>query len=262
MQLEARRFYEKQYHGDDYAAIVDSRPEMRNLEAFVTIYNLAYKQVLEIGCGRAAFKNVVKRWVGIDLAMTGAGSKDKPFVCASATAIPFAHDSFDGLWSITTLEHVLEPETALNEIVRVIRPGGVAYLAPAWHCRPWAADGYALRPWSDFDWNGKLIKASLPLRDALWFRALGILPIRLFRDALFFLTGKRPTPFQYRQLKANYRTYWCTDSDACNAMDPHEMLLWFRSRRWRTPSHPTYLSRLLIRSPTIVVKKPGSPSEV
>lgn len=263
MQLDARLlFYERQYRGHEYAALVDSRPEALALEAFIKTCDLRSKRVLEIGCGRGAFKNLVERWVGLDLAATDAGGKGKPIVRASAIRLPFANDSFDGLWSITTLEHVPQPEAALEEIARVMKPGGVAYLAPAWHCRPWAADGYAVRPWSDFGWKGKLIKASIPLRNALWFRALTVLPTRTWREALFFLTGRRPTPFRYRALEANYHTYWCADSDACNSMDPHEMLLWFSSRGWSTPSHSTLLRRFLVRHDAVVVGKPLAVSPV
>lgn len=154
------------------------------------------------------------------------------------------------------MEHVPHPEKALEEVMRVLKPGGVAYLAPAWHCRPWAAEGYEVRPWSDFSWKGKLIKASIPLQNAFWFRAGYTLPVRIWREILFLIKGKRPLRFHYRALQANYETYWTADSDACNSMDPHEMLLWFQSRGWDTPSHPTWLSRFLVRHDAMIVQKP------
>src|SRR5262249_48981294 len=166
-------------------------------------------------------------YVGMDVASSAASFFTKPFVVGSAEELPFADGSFDALWSITVLEHVQHPEKALQEVARVLKPGGVAYLAPAWHCRTWAAEGDQVRPWSDFGLRGKLIKLSIPLRDALWFRAASAIPLRVMREGLFQLNRKRPTTFHYRKLKANYHTYWTSDSDACSAMDPHEMLLWF-----------------------------------
>src|SRR5262249_27912167 len=148
----------------------------------------------------------------------------KPFVAGTAEDIPFADGSFDVIWSIAVLEHVQQPEKALQEIERVLKPGGVAYLAPAWHCRSWAAEGYQVRPWSDFGLRGKLVKFSIPLREAFWFRAACAFPVRLIREVFFQLRFKRPMTFHYRKLKANYETFWVSDSDACNAMDPHEML--------------------------------------
>ena len=45
------------------------------------------------------------------------------------------------------------------------------YLAPAWLCRPWRAEGYPVPPYRDFNWKGELIKASIPVRNTLWWRA-------------------------------------------------------------------------------------------
>jgi SAM-dependent methyltransferase len=258
MSVSQKLFYNEQYQKDEYAVGVEDRAEQEALQAFVAAYDLSGKQVLEIGCGRGAFQHLVENWIGVDLAASVAPYLKKPFLAASAEALPFRDACFDGIWSVTVLEHVPRPETALEEIVRVLKPGGVAYLAPAWHCRPWAAAGYHVRPWSDFGWRGKLIKASIPLRDALWFRAACTLPLRLGRDLLFRLNSRKPTRFRYRQLEANYTTFWCSDSDACNAMDPHEMLLWFQSRGWKTPRHPNWWRRFLARHEAVIVQKPNA----
>lgn len=261
-ELTARVFYERQFKAQEYSTGVEGREEARSLREFVVKYELMEKRVLEIGCGRGAFQDIVDRWVGIDLASAVSQFIRKPFLAGGATALPFRGETFDAVWSIATLEHVPNLDRALNEIARVLRPGGVAYLAPAWHCRPWAADGYAVRPWSAFGLKGKLIKASIPVRNSLWFRASYVLPARLCRIVGRLFIRHTPTAFRYRALKPNYETFWSSDSDACNSMDPHEMLLWFRSRNWSTPSHPTSLSRFLIRSAAIVVRKPAGPSKV
>lgn len=46
---------------------------------------------------------------------------------ADAHAIPFADESFDGVWIQAVLEHVLEPHHVSAELTRVMRPGGVLY---------------------------------------------------------------------------------------------------------------------------------------
>jgi Methyltransferase domain len=46
---------------------------------------------------------------------------------ADAHAIPFADDSFDAVWVQAVLEHVLQPERVVEEIHRVLRPGGLVY---------------------------------------------------------------------------------------------------------------------------------------
>src|SRR3546814_11978920 len=39
-----------------------------------------------------------------------------------------------------------------------------------------------------------------------------------------------PTRLRYRRLTPNYEKYWMSDSDAVNAIDSHEAMLWFLSR--------------------------------
>ena len=66
---------------------------------------------------------------------------------------------------------------------------------------------------------------------------------------------KSPSKFYYKKLVPNYEKYWCADSDATCSMDPHEMLLWFKSRGWKTPSHSTLLKRFFVRHGAIIVQK-------
>ncbi|MBI1748424.1 MAG: glycosyltransferase [Acidobacteria bacterium] len=259
MPTSRNSFYEEQYRGKVYAAGIADRAECAGLRSFIESYDLDTKRILELGCGRGAFQHMVADWIGVDLARSAGRSIEKPFAAASIEALPFADESFDAAWSITVLEHVLQPAVALAEVRRVLKPGGVAYLAPAWHCRPWAAQGFEVRPWSDFDWKGRLIKATIPLRNALWFRAVQTLPRRLAREVQWLINRRDSTDLHYRKLDANYETYWITDADACSAMDPHEMLMWFLSRGWKTLSHPTILKRLLARHGAIIVQKPARP---
>lgn len=255
MSLKQNDFYNEMYTSNEYASGMENRKETDALKTFIEKYSLSNKKVLEIGCGRGAFQHLVEDYIGVDISYSAQKYIEKKFVNAPAENLPFENESFDAAWSITVLEHVHNPEKALEEIVRILKPGGVAYLAPAWHVRSWASEGYEVRSWSDFDWKGKIIKASIPFRNMLWFRALFTLPFRLIRELRFFLRGNKPTKFIYKPLKANYEKYWCADSDACNSMDPHEMLLWFKSRGWSVESHPTFIKRFLVRHEAIIVKK-------
>jgi len=251
----ARRFYENQYQGETYGADQDAGEQANELHRFIWDYDLKEREVLEIGFGRGSFQDLVKDWVGVELAVSASRFAHRPFVVASADHLPFKDACFDGIWSISVLEHVPRVEQALREVARVLKPGGVALLAPAWHCRSWAAQGYAFRAWSELDFKDRLVKVSIPLRECLWFRAACTIPVRIWRE-LVYTTRKRPFSLHYRKLKANYTTFWCADSDACNSLDISEMLLWFRARGWDTPSHPTLLRRLLARHGSIWVRKP------
>ena len=93
--------------------------------------------VLDAGCGtgglllRARGFQPRLRWSGIDL---------MPLACelarrrcgaavdireASITALPFAGESFDAVVSVDVIYHVDDPEIAMAEFFRVLRPGGL-----------------------------------------------------------------------------------------------------------------------------------------
>jgi SAM-dependent methyltransferase len=141
--------------------------------------------------------------------------------------MPFRDGEFDVAWSIWVYEHIPNPEAALYEIRRVVKPGGLILMLPAWDCKPWAADGYEARPYSDFPVGGKLIKASITFRKSVGFWYAAKVPSRIVRSAAP-LFG--PTRFHYRRLTPNYKEYWQADSDAVNNLDSLEMAMWFESR--------------------------------
>ena len=218
--------YETQYIRVAEAAAKDARIE-EQVTAFVQQFKLSDKHVLEIGSGRGYLQDIAKNYTGLDISPSVARFYHKKFVLGSATAMPFADDSFDGVWSIWVFEHVPNPEQAFREARRVTRDNGVLFLLPAWDCTAWAADGYPVRPYSDFPAVGKIIKASIPLRSSPPFIAMSKLPNRLARKVVAQLG---PTKLRYRRLTPNYEKYWMPDSDAVNSIDRYEAMLWFRSR--------------------------------
>ncbi len=138
------------------------------LASFVAQYGLEKKRALDVGAGRGYLQDVVEDYTGLDISATARRYFHKPFVLGSATAMPFPDREFDVVWSIWTLEHIPNPEQALREIRRVLKDEGLIYLRPAWNCSPYAAQGYSVRPYSDLDLHGRLIKASIPVRSVLW----------------------------------------------------------------------------------------------
>jgi SAM-dependent methyltransferase len=215
----------------DYVRIAESFASGANVaEAvgqFAEMYNLFDKKVLDVGAGRGYLQDIVPDYTGLDISPSAKRFFHKKFVHASATYMPFKDDEFDGAWSIRVFEHVPNPEAALREIRRVVKDGGVILMSPAWNCRPWAADGYPVRPYSDFSLGGKLYKASLPVQEIAANYAR--VPLRAMRQAAWKVTGG-PTALRYRRIKPNYDKYWMADSDAVNTLDRHEMAMWFVSR--------------------------------
>lgn len=196
------------------------------VEQFVQAFHLDDKKVLDVGAGRGYLQDVVSDYVGLDISPTARRFFHKPFVLGSATNLPFKDGEFDAVWTIWVLEHVPNPEQALSEMRRVLKPGGLLYLAPAWFCTPWAAQGYMVRPYRDLGLAGKFIKATIPLQ--MFSAPFYVYPTRLMRMASAHLNG--PARFHYTLLTPNYEQYYQSDSDALNALDPLEAMLWFQSR--------------------------------
>jgi len=201
----------------------------KRVEDFVDQYGLKGKKALEIGAGSGYLQDVVPDYTGLDISPTAERFFKKPFVLGTATALPFPDNQFDMVWSVFVLEHVPNPEQALREMRRVVKPNGFIYLQPAWYVVTWLADGYNVRPYSDFNLKGKIVKASVPLRKSLAFRGCYIIPIRFLRLLDVSMAGL-PSTLHYRRLIPNYEKYWGPDSDAVNSIDPYEAYLWFTSR--------------------------------
>jgi ubiquinone/menaquinone biosynthesis C-methylase UbiE len=95
-------------------------------------------RVLEVGCGTGAVARSVAAWpgvaavVGVDpspvfVARARELARDRAFLSfetADGRSLPFDDGSFHAVVFHTTLCHVPEPETLLDEAVRVLLPGG------------------------------------------------------------------------------------------------------------------------------------------
>jgi ubiquinone/menaquinone biosynthesis C-methylase UbiE len=211
--------------------------------------------VVELGCGRGSLASVSLRYTGVDLAFTPLLSmheRDLQGVQGDMERLPFRDASISFVLSWAAIEHVPHPERVFAEVERVLRPAGIALLAPAWHCRPWAAEGLEFRPYTALTPGQKLRKALIPFRNNVLWRALFELPQRVMRELLALF---RTPPFSYRRLTPNLREYVGTDSDAFTSMDPHAAILYFAKRGWDVPSHPTLMSRMLVRHGAIAVQK-------
>jgi SAM-dependent methyltransferase len=90
--------------------------------------NLSPKaRVLDAGAGERVHAKYFQgqHYVAIDLAI-GDASWDygKLDAIADLTALPFRDGSFDACINVVTLEHVREPDCALREMERALKPGG------------------------------------------------------------------------------------------------------------------------------------------
>jgi ubiquinone/menaquinone biosynthesis C-methylase UbiE len=89
------------------------------------------KDVLEIGCGTGLILDRVakraKRAVGIDISkgmLHQAVARGLDVAQGDVTALPFADESFDVVYSFKVLAHIKDIDQALREMARVTRRGG------------------------------------------------------------------------------------------------------------------------------------------
>lgn len=90
-------------------------------------------RVLDVGCGIGEFLEAYPgESVGVDvnpLLVRYCLEQGFPGVVAGAYHLPFTAESFDGVLIYHVLEHLPEWQTAIQEAVRVLRPGGVLVTA-------------------------------------------------------------------------------------------------------------------------------------
>jgi SAM-dependent methyltransferase len=212
--------------------------------------------VLELGCGKAPLQAIHAKYVGLEFSRLALASVPDGvrIINGDMQVLPFKANSVGFIFSWAAIEHVPHPEQVFEEIARVLRPGGVALIAPAWNCRPWAAKGLPARQYRELGWRSRLEKLTIPIRDSLVWRAAWAAPFRFARELKAL--SNVPLPFKYRRLTPNLTEYVYTDCDAFTSMDPHAAILYFATRGWDILSHPSRRARLLSRHEPIVVKKP------
>jgi ubiquinone/menaquinone biosynthesis C-methylase UbiE len=136
----------KQYDGWHHR-VFDSGPEHRDEESpwyrlvLEYLVPLSGKRVLEVACGRGGFTDRVasmgavifgadfsEKALEIARARAFRNSRTARFTQADAQKLPYADESFDVVVSCETIEHVLDPLSAVGEMARVCRIGGLLYL--------------------------------------------------------------------------------------------------------------------------------------
>lgn len=101
------------------------------LRRIVKVAGAAKGMLLDVGSGDRPYYGIfgprVAAYVGMDL--PGSGHPDKPAVHGDAHFLPFSDDTFDTVLCSELLEHCPRPWQVLEEIRRVLRPGGRVILS-------------------------------------------------------------------------------------------------------------------------------------
>lgn len=129
-------------HSDQPQAVT---PTVENSAAFLLPHLTSDMQILDAGCGNGTVTLGLAKHIeslggsanqvhGIDVNEDGVGASkknaneanlDTKFTVASADALPFDDNSFDVAYASQSLHHMPDPIVALQELARVVRPGGI-----------------------------------------------------------------------------------------------------------------------------------------
>jgi SAM-dependent methyltransferase len=110
------------------------------------------QRVVDIGGGRGYFAEAFRRAGAASVlvepfreAMGGSGRRLGYGLIGDGRALPFVDGAFDISHSSNVLEHVVGPAAFLDEMVRVVRPGGLVFLAVTNWLSPFG--GHETAPW-------------------------------------------------------------------------------------------------------------------
>ena len=114
-------------------------------------------KLLDIGCGKMPYKELiinssgVNQYIGLDIeeALVYDATVKPDFIWDGKT-MPFDNSSFDCIFGTEVLEHCFEPEVILNEVYRVLKPGGVFFFTIpfVWNLHEVPHDAYRYTPFA------------------------------------------------------------------------------------------------------------------
>ncbi len=165
-------------------------------------------RVLSIGCGIGVHEAALReRRPAMELTcsdlqdeMLRSAPSDLNLVRADMTVLPFPDGTYDAVYEITALVFVQDPEKALSEMARVIRPGGSLVLLSLNPLSKWGRDrlGQLPAPWGELEGLVAMVEAAtggvvhvdhaLNLEDDVLRESTG-----LEDAALIVLVSQRPT---------------------------------------------------------------------
>ena len=102
--------------------------EVRTLRSLAQLYGISLsgfkdKRILDLGCADQHVKKPLEeqggKYIGLDI-------EDLNF---ETDSLPIQDNSIDVVMSLAVIEHIHNPEIFLNEIYRVLKPGGFVYLS-------------------------------------------------------------------------------------------------------------------------------------
>ncbi|MEI2819155.1 MAG: class I SAM-dependent methyltransferase [Marmoricola sp.] len=151
--------------------------------------------MLDVGGGpgyfRDAFMNAGATYFALDAdvgELSGQGEIARGTVVGDGMNLPFADGAFDLCYSSNVLEHVSDPWQMADEMLRVTKPGGIAYISYTLWYGPHG--GHETAPWHFL--GGHRARAR-------YLREHGREPKNKFGESLFAVTAKQGLDWAKRQ---------------------------------------------------------------
>jgi len=125
----------------------DGPPAVRDSREFMSVISSilpARRRVLDLGCGprdqSVPINHLGHSYVGFDFSNQNAD------FLADAHSIPFKASSFDCVFSYAVFEHLHNPFVAIQEVSRVLKPGGI-FLGAVSQGEPFHQSYFHFTPW-------------------------------------------------------------------------------------------------------------------
>ncbi|MHC1704353.1 MAG: class I SAM-dependent methyltransferase [Tenuifilaceae bacterium] len=163
----------KMYFYESFAEDFDSKMNMYDTNKRLKVVygellteDIAGKLLLDAGCGTGWFSKfaadrgavVTSMDLGENLLAQVALKCETKRVVGSILEIPFPDNTFDFVVSSEVIEHVPDPYKAIQELYRVLKPGGTIVLTTPnkiWYFAIWIANTFKLRPYQGLEnWTG------------------------------------------------------------------------------------------------------------
>jgi SAM-dependent methyltransferase len=143
------RAFLKEQSEPDYFYQVLADDSVRQISEYVRLNG---RTILDVGGGPGYFADAFRAAGGVYLGidpdvgeLSARGEPAKDMIRASGTELPIRSASVDVCYSSNVLEHVADPVSMLDEMVRVTRPGGTVFVSFTPWFSPWG--GHETGPW-------------------------------------------------------------------------------------------------------------------
>lgn len=98
-------------------------------DAIAASAKLGHGVMLDVGCGLKPYEKdfgpYVKEYIGLEYSPDSGYRGNRADLCGDAAALPLNSESVDTILCTEVFEHLPDPESAMKEFARVLRPGGV-----------------------------------------------------------------------------------------------------------------------------------------